>query len=104
MAVELSLPIKDYEWTRPLVEAGIMELNENPDLLRGGPNNLPYSLAHIVPDVAHSPDKILQDRIPFYNDTHRYTALGLTTKTSRSTGRLTTRITSIARTAIREPT
>lgn len=61
-------PHDDY----PLIEVGEMELNENPDNYFAEVEQAAFSPAHVVPGIAHSPDKMLQGRIPSYDDAHRY--------------------------------
>ena len=61
-------PHDDY----PLIEVGTMELNENPDNYFAEVEQAAFSPAHVVPGIAHSPDKMLQGRIPSYDDAHRY--------------------------------
>ncbi len=61
-------PHDDY----PLMEVGRMELNENPDNYFEEVEQAAFSPAHVVPGVGHSPDKMLQGRIPSYDDAHRY--------------------------------
>lgn len=56
----------------PLIEVGTMELNENPDNFFQDIEESAFSPAHVVPGIAHSPDKMLQGRIPSYNDAHWY--------------------------------
>ena len=61
-------PHDDY----PLVEIGTIELNENPDNFFQDVEQAAFSPAHVVPGIGHSPDKMLQGRIPSYDDAHRY--------------------------------
>lgn len=61
-------PHEDY----PLMEVGTLELNENPDNYFAETEQSAFSPAHVVPGIAHSPDKMLQGRIPSYDDAHRY--------------------------------
>jgi len=61
-------PHDDY----PLMEIGTLELNENPDNFFQDIEEAAFSPAHVVPGIAHSPDKMLQGRIPSYDDAHRY--------------------------------
>jgi catalase len=56
----------------PLIEVGLMELNENPGNFFQDIEQSAFSPAHVVPGIAHSPDKMLQGRIPSYDDAHRY--------------------------------
>jgi catalase len=61
-------PYKDY----PLIEAGVLELNRNPDNYFAEVEQAAFSPANVVPGISHSPDKMLQLRIVSYADAHRY--------------------------------
>jgi len=61
-------PHGDY----PLIEVGIMELNENPENYFADVEQSAFSPANVVPGIGHSPDKMLQFRIVSYADAHRY--------------------------------
>jgi len=61
-------PHKDY----PLIEAGVMELNRNPENYFAEVEQSAFSPANVVPGIGHSPDKMLQFRIFSYADAHRY--------------------------------
>lgn len=61
-------PHGDY----PLIEAGIMELNKNPENYFADVEQSAFSPANVVPGIGHSPDKMLQFRIFSYADAHRY--------------------------------
>ena len=61
-------PHKDY----PLIEAGIMELNRNPENYFAEVEQAAFAPSNIVPGIGHSPDKMLQARIFSYADAHRY--------------------------------
>jgi len=61
-------PHGDY----PLIEVGVMELNENPSNYFQYIENAAYSPSNIVPGISFSPDKVLQARIFSYADAHRY--------------------------------
>ncbi|MBB4633694.1 catalase [Sphingosinicella soli] len=61
-------PHGDY----PLIEAGIMELNRNPDNYFAEIENAAFSPSNVVPGIGFSPDKMLQARIFSYADAHRY--------------------------------
>jgi catalase len=61
-------PHSDY----PLIEIGIMELNENPSNYFQYIENAAFSPSNIVPGISFSPDKVLQARIFSYADAHRY--------------------------------
>ncbi|TRX60794.1 catalase [Fulvivirga sp. M361] len=61
-------PHNDY----PLIEVGVMELNENPENYFQYIENAAYSPSNVVPGIGFSPDKMLQARIFSYADAHRY--------------------------------
>jgi catalase len=61
-------PHKDY----PLIEAGVLTLNRNPDNYHAEVEQSAFSPANVVPGIGHSPDKMLQFRIFSYADAHRY--------------------------------
>ncbi len=61
-------PHGDY----PLIEAGILELNRNPENYFAEIEQSSFSPANIIPGISHSPDKMLQFRIFSYADAHRY--------------------------------
>ena len=61
-------PHEDY----PLIEAGILELNRNPENYFAEVEQAGFSPANVVPGIGHSPDKMLQFRIVSYADAHRY--------------------------------
>lgn len=61
-------PHGDY----PLIEVGIMELNQNPENYFQYIENAAFSPSNIVPGISFSPDKVLQARIFSYADAHRY--------------------------------
>lgn len=56
----------------PLVDVGVMELNENPSNYFVHIENAAFSPSNIIPGVGFSPDKVLQARIFSYADAHRY--------------------------------
>ena len=56
----------------PLIEAGELELNRNPDNYFADVEQAALSPANIVPGMGFSPDKMLQGRLFAYNDAHRY--------------------------------
>jgi len=56
----------------PLIEAGELELNRNPDNYFAEVEQAALSPANIVPGMDFSPDKMLQGRLFAYNDAHRY--------------------------------
>ncbi len=61
-------PHADY----PLIEAGVMELNRNPDNYFAEIEQAAFSPSNIVPGIGFSPDKMLQARIFSYADAHRH--------------------------------
>jgi catalase len=61
-------PHEDY----PLIEAGVMELNRNPENYFAEVEQSAFSPANVVPGISFSPCKMLQARIFAYADAHRY--------------------------------
>ncbi len=61
-------PHADY----PLIEIGVMELNENPQNYFAEIEQATFEPSNIVPGIGFSPDKMLQARIMSYADAHRY--------------------------------
>jgi len=61
-------PHKDY----PLIDAGVLELNRNPENYFAEVEQSAFSPSNIVPGIGFSPDKMLQARIFSYADAHRY--------------------------------
>ncbi|HBW22541.1 MAG: catalase [Elusimicrobia bacterium GWA2_56_46] len=59
---------KDY----PLIEAGVMELNRNPENYFADVEQAAFNPANIVPGIGFSPDKMLQGRLFSYGDAQRY--------------------------------
>lgn len=59
---------KDY----PLIPVGYFELNRNADNYFQDVEQVAFTPANIVPGVAYSPDRMLQARMFFYGDAHRY--------------------------------
>jgi len=56
----------------PLIDVGIMELNENPRNYFAEVEQAAFAPAHVVDGVSYSPDKMLQGRLLSYPDAHRY--------------------------------
>ncbi len=56
----------------PLVDVGVMELNENPKNYFAEVEQAAFAPAHIVDGIGYSPDKMLQGRILSYPDAHRH--------------------------------
>ena len=61
-------PHGDY----PLIEAGLLELNRNPENYFAEIEQAAFSPSNIVPGIGFSPDKMLQARIFSYPDAHRH--------------------------------
>ena len=61
-------PHGDY----PLIEAGMLELNRNPENYFAEIEQAAFSPSNIVPGIGFSPDKMLQARIFSYPDAHRH--------------------------------
>jgi catalase len=61
-------PHGDY----PLIEAGMLELNRNPENYFAQIEQAAFSPSNIVPGIGFSPDKVLQARIFSYPDAHRH--------------------------------
>lgn len=56
----------------PLIDAGIMELNEIPVNYHADVEQSAFAPSHVVDGIGLSPDKLLQGRIFAYPDAHRY--------------------------------
>jgi len=75
---------KDYRWNPfdltkvwphgdfPLIDVGVLELNENPDNYFAHVEQSAFAPAHVVDGISYSPDKMLQGRLLSYPDAHRY--------------------------------
>jgi catalase len=61
-------PHKDF----PLIDVGVLELNENPGNYFAEVEQSAFAPAHVVDGIGYSPDKMLQGRILSYPDAHRY--------------------------------
>jgi catalase len=61
-------PHKDF----PLIDVGVLELNENPKNYFADVEQAAFAPAHAVPGIDYSPDKMLQGRILSYPDAHRH--------------------------------
>ncbi|MCW3464091.1 catalase [Chitinophaga nivalis] len=61
-------PHADY----PLIEVGVMELNEIPRNYFADVEQAAFAPAHVVDGIGYSPDKMLQGRLLSYPDAHRY--------------------------------
>ena len=56
----------------PLIEAGVMELNEIPSNYFAEVEQAAFAPSNTIPGIGLSPDKMLQGRILAYPDAHRY--------------------------------
>ena len=56
----------------PLIDVGVIELNENPDNYFAHVEQSAFAPANLVDGIGFSPDKMLQGRILAYPDAHRY--------------------------------
>lgn len=61
-------PHADY----PLIDVGVMELNQVPDNYFRDVEQAAFAPAHVVDGISYSPDKMLQGRILSYPDAQRY--------------------------------
>lgn len=61
-------PHKDY----PLIDVGVLELNENPQNYFAEVEQAAFAPAHVVDGIGYSPDKMLQGRILSYPDAQRH--------------------------------
>jgi catalase len=56
----------------PLIDVGVLELNEIPDNYFAHVEQAAFAPAHVIDGISYSPDKMLQGRILSYPDAHRY--------------------------------
>ncbi|HLX90608.1 MAG TPA: catalase [Puia sp.] len=56
----------------PLIDVGVLELNENPKNYFAEVEQAAFAPAHVVDGISYSPDKMLQGRLLSYPDAHRY--------------------------------
>jgi catalase len=56
----------------PLIDVGVLELNENPNNYFADVEQSAFAPAHVIDGISYSPDKMLQGRILSYPDAHRY--------------------------------
>ncbi len=56
----------------PLIEVGVLELNEVPKNYFAEVEQAAFAPAHVVDGINYSPDKMLQGRLLSYPDAHRY--------------------------------
>lgn len=61
-------PHADY----PMIDVGVMELNQNPENYFAEIEQAAFSPSNVVPGISWSPDKMLQARVFSYADAHRY--------------------------------
>jgi catalase len=61
-------PYSDF----PLIDVGVMELNEIPKNYHADVEQSAFAPAHTIDGIGLSPDKLLQGRILAYPDAHRY--------------------------------
>jgi catalase len=61
-------PHKEY----PLMDVGVMELNELPKNYFAEVEQAAFAPAHVIDGISYSPDKMLQGRLLSYPDAHRY--------------------------------
>jgi catalase len=61
-------PHSDY----PLIDVGIIELNQNPENYFADVEQAAFTPANVVPGIGYSPDRLLQGRLFSYGDTQRY--------------------------------
>ena len=78
------LQAKTYKWNPfdltktwsqkdfPLIDLGLLELNENPKNFFADVEQSAFAPAHVVDGISYSPDKMLQGRILSYPDAHRH--------------------------------
>ncbi|OKS86694.1 catalase [Mucilaginibacter polytrichastri] len=56
----------------PLIDVGVVELNENPKNYHAAVEQSAFAPAHVVDGIGYSPDRVLQARILSYPDAQRY--------------------------------
>jgi len=56
----------------PLIDVGVLELNQNPDNYFAHVEQSAFAPAHVVDGIGYSPDKMLQGRLLSYPDAHRH--------------------------------
>ena len=56
----------------PLIDVGVLELNENPKNYFATVEQSAFAPAHVVDGISYSPDKMLQGRLLSYPDAHRH--------------------------------
>lgn len=75
----LKFPINPFDLTKvwpyenhPLIDAGVLELNKNPENYFAEVEQSAFNPANMVPGIGFSPDKMLQGRLFSYGDAQRY--------------------------------
>ncbi|WP_129716644.1 catalase [Pedobacter sp. SYP-B3415] len=73
------LPFNPFDLTKvwphaefPLIDVGVLELNQVPKNYFAQVEQSAFAPAHVVDGIGYSPDKMLQGRILSYPDAHRY--------------------------------
>jgi catalase len=56
----------------PLIDVGVLELNQNPANYHADVEQAAFNPAHVVPGIGFSPDRMLQGRLFAYGDAQRY--------------------------------
>ena len=56
----------------PLIDVGVMELNQIPKNYFADVEQSAFAPAHVIDGISYSPDKMLQGRLLSYPDAHRY--------------------------------
>ncbi|KAL3276553.1 hypothetical protein HHI36_011928 [Cryptolaemus montrouzieri] len=56
----------------PLIQVGKLVLNKNPVNYFAEVEQIAFDVAHLIPGIEPSPDRMLQGRLFNYGDTHRY--------------------------------
>ena len=56
----------------PLIDVGVLELNQVPKNYFADVEQAAFAPAHVVDGISYSPDKMLQGRLLSYPDAHRY--------------------------------
>jgi catalase len=73
------MPFNPFDLTKtwphadfPLIQVGVMELNEIPKNYFADVEQSAFAPAHVVDGISYSPDKMLQGRLLSYPDAHRH--------------------------------
>ena len=74
-----SFPFNPFDLTKvwphgdfPLIDVGVLELNQIPKNYFADVEQSAFAPAHVVDGISYSPDKMLQGRLLSYPDAHRY--------------------------------